>query len=732
MKINKPVAACAVWCLTVCAGVSAQPLPGGSLNPLTIPKYVTELIIPPVMPGTNNIAGADLEIALRQFRQQVLPPPLPQTTLWGYGNPNAPTSFNNPSYTVEVKKGIPTTVLWRNDLVLDPAVCRLSPGSSACSYLPHLTAVDQTLHWANPPQICRDGPRRTDCRGNSPARYIGPVPMVTHVHGAEVGAESDGYPEAWWLPAASNIPAGYATEGTFYADITDPTGASPLYRGQGAALFSYPNDQPSTTLWYHDHTLGMTRNNVYLAAAGFYLIRDPLNPGGETGLVSGTLPGPAPSIADDPLALNTVASPVRAKIREIPVAIQDRAFNANGSLWYPNHRSFFEGVTQAQLRIPLLPNRRSDISPIWNPEAFFNTFTVNGRTWPKLEVAPERYRFRLLNACDSRFLNLAMYVVDPVTNQITTQQVPFYQIGAEQSLLPKVVRILEGETVVLPGDGTEPPQNPDPINAPRGLLMGPAERADVIVDFTGLANGTQVRVINTGPDAPFGGFPVIPADPSTTGQVMQFVVNAALAKPVDPSTPPRGLVLSKPEPLNAPFTVNRDVALLEEASALICATVDPRGNIVQVTGVPPNCPAGSLPFAPKAAVLGNMVNGLGVVQLWDDPIQQNPTRGAVEQWSVWNLSIDAHPIHIHQVKVELVGRETIVGGLQRPAEPTEAGWKDTVIAHPGEITRVKMRFDLPGLYVWHCHILSHEDNEMMVPFCVGTAGTDCPAELFPL
>jgi FtsP/CotA-like multicopper oxidase with cupredoxin domain len=131
-------------------------------------------------------------------------------------------------------------------------------------------------------------------------------------------------------------------------------------------------------------------------------------------------------------------------------------------------------------------------------------------------------------------------------------------------------------------------------------------------------------------------------------------------------------------------------------------------------------------------VLGVNGSGGGEVQLWDDPIAQNPALGAIEQWDMWNWSADAHPIHLHLVKFEVVNREVIGSGVPRPAEPWEAGWKDTVIAYPGEVTRVKALFDIPGLYVWHCHILSHEDNEMMVPYCVGTPGVDCPAELFPL
>jgi FtsP/CotA-like multicopper oxidase with cupredoxin domain len=223
---------------------------------------------------------------------------------------------------------------------------------------------------------------------------------------------------------------------------------------------------------------------------------------------------------------------------------------------------------------------------------------------------------------------------------------------------------------------------------------------------------------------------------------MMFRVNSALVPidqatglpRIDPSTPAPMLVLDAnpggvPKLSASGFT--QDLALLEEESALICVNIDPvTGVIDQVVGsVPPDCAGGGVPFGPKAAVLGVKGSGGGEVQLWDDPIAQNPGVNDIETWEMWNWSADAHPIHLHLVKFEVVDRE-VIGGAVRLPEPWEAGWKDTVIAYPGEITRVKAKFDVPGLYVWHCHILSHEDNEMMVPYCVGEADIDCPAELF--
>jgi hypothetical protein len=172
----------------------------------------------------------------------------------------------------------------------------------------------------------------------------------------------------------------------------------------------------------------------------------------------------------------------------------------------------------------------------------------------------------------------------------------------------------------------------------------------------------------------------------------------------------------------------RDLALLEEESARLCVTIDAITGVITLdpNSEPPLCDPvlGSVPFGPSAAILG--VNGgttTPIGQGWDDNITQDPLLDAVETWELWNWSADAHPIHLHLVKFEVVNRE-IIGGAVRPAEPWEAGWKDTVIAYPGEVTRVKALFDVAGLYVWHCHILSHEDTEMRVPYCVGDTQPD--------
>jgi bilirubin oxidase len=608
------------------------------LNPTTIPKYVTDLVIPPVMPPLAAAGEQALDeylISVRQFRQQILPPGYPPTTIWSYGSPTHGNTFSYPAYTVEAKVDRPVRITWANELV-----------DEFGDFLPHLLPVDPTLHWANPGggTINRDHrPTFT----STPGPYTGPVPFVTHLHGAHTSAENDGYPEAWYLPAARNIPEGYASVGSYHDEFQETYTrkyAAAKWK-PGTATFHYGNDQRATTLWYHDHTLGMTRLNVYAGPVGLYLLR-----GGESDLPAGVLPGPAPALNDLP----------GTRYYELPLIIQDRSFNDDGSLFYPSQPAI-DGFTG-----PYVPE--SDVPPIFTHAYNADTIVVNGGTWPLFKVEPRRYRLRLVNACNSRFLILRI-AGNPTARPAATA-VPIWQIGSDGGFLPQPVRH-------------------------ESLRVAPGERADLVVDFTGLTGGTELYLVNEGPDDHYaGGVPGTEfqsANPATTGQVLKFVVGPLILQ--DTSTPPGQLQLPAFAPLGAErgtrrFTLN-----------VLRSTVAPAAGAIAHLG-------------------GTALDEAGQRELlrWEDPIRENPDLGATEIWEFHNLTPDAHPIHIHQVQFQVLGRGR---DGQQPPDSSESGYKDIVVTLPGHITRVKVRFDVAGHSTWHCHVLEHEDNEMMRPFFVG-------------
>jgi FtsP/CotA-like multicopper oxidase with cupredoxin domain len=606
--------------------------PPGRLDPASIPKFVTPLVIPPPMPAAAIPVGAPTplpdayyEVEAVQFPQQVLPAPLPMTTVWGYGKVGDPATRHSPGFTFEVQRDEVVRVKWVNGLVDDGG-----------RYRPHLFAVDDTLHWANPSGAM-------DMTG---VPYTGPVPIVTHVHGAHVADHSDGNPDAWYLPAAADLPPGYALQGPF--------GAFGIADGPGFALFQYTNDQPAATLWYHDHALGITRLNVMAGLAGFWLVRDPAE-----ALVQ--LPGGA---------------------QELPLAIQDRTFLEDGSLHYPKARAEFDGFEG-----PYMPTPGAMAPPIWNPEFFGDAMMVNGRTWPYHEVERLPHRLRLLNGCNARFLKLRL-------SDGAGGWLPFQQVGSDQGLLPAAVTTEE-------------------------VLLGPGERADVLVDFSGLAVGARVTLVNVGPDEPYKGPAewLPPADPATTGLVMEFRVIAAVA------TPP-AIALA-----NLPATPPPDPTGLTERELTLNEIMDMEADV------------------PVAAELGTATDG---PLAWVEAATETPALGATEIWRVVNLTADAHPIHLHLVRFQVLDRTPLdvdayraayeahlavpgvwpapdaaafvpggaFGAVHEGVLEEEKGWKDTVLANPGEVTRLVATFDLAGTYVWHCHILEHEDNEMMRPLVV--------------
>ena len=508
-----------------------------------------------------------------------------------------------------------------------------------------------------------------------------PVPLVPHLHGGEVQSTSDGHPEAWFTSASSGLFGTEFSTNDIYQSTSTP----------GEAVFNYPNEQPPTTLWYHDHALGITRINVLSGLAGFYLLRDYPNDPVEQALV-----------ASAPAGYNTPET-YRQKY-DMPLVIQDRTFRIDGSFFFDT--------------LGVNPN----IHPYWTPEFFGNTIMVNGLVWPNMDVDLGVYRLRILDGSNARFYTLSFVAKNKI--------LPFDVIGSDGGYLQQ------------------------PAIGLKEITIGPGERIDILVDFSGLKPGDTVLLKNTA-SAPFKG-PAgggTPADPQTVGQIMQFRV------PLTPTAGPSPITYAAITPFNPTLPVGAFPTLL--ASTLPTNTNPRILTLVEVMGA--------------GGPLEVLLDG----QKWMNPVSENPTLGSTEEWVIVNPTADTHPIHLHLVQFQLVSRQPFRAGpylrdwmknngmapltatpvwpgsgtsgltklapyLQKTAVvpgpgvfTTEQGWKDTIQVNPGEVTTIRIRFapidqTIPNTpypfdattdtlgpgYVWHCHILDHEDNEMMRPYMV--------------
>lgn len=594
------------------------------LNANLIPKYTSQLPIPYIFspqiikdPDTNCVIYHNYVITVSRFYQQMLPLGYPETELFGYGGTVESKNMcckhicnitSVPGPIIQATKDIPVNIKWINNL-----------------YGNHPLPVDPTIHWADPNNIGIIDPNEVPPFPPGVAQAQNPIPIVTHIHGAEISSVFDGHPEAWF---------------TSNEDKIGPTFTS--------STSQCLNKQPSTNLWYHDHTLGITRLNVYCGLYGPYIINDSNN------------------ILDDPGKI------LPSSEYDIPLVIKDYTFNDDGSLWFP---------TEGDL---------PQVHPYWLPEFFGDTNVVNGKVWPNLDVDRRVYRFRVLNGANARFYNLFF-----------SNNMEFIQIGTDGGYLPKPAPLTE-------------------------LLIGPGERADILVDFSNLEPGTKI-ILQNNARAPYpngeGNF-----DPKTTGKIMRFtVMNTCKSRHKE-----------LPEKLNEIPVLNPDA---------------PNRTLVLVEAMLDESPTGIF------------LNG----QRYSAPVSEMPLVGSTEEWQIVNLTGDAHPIHLHLVQFLIKNRQSIdadlysadwmelngmpplseptevlpidtyLNGPAIPPPPNEAGWKDTAVVLPGQVMRLTIRFApqyvneedvMPGVnlfpfspcigpgYVWHCHILDHEDNEMMRPYMV--------------
>ncbi|MGM9470452.1 multicopper oxidase family protein [Pseudarthrobacter sp. YS3] len=497
--------------------------------------------------------------------------------------------------------------------------------------------------------------------------YLGPVILARRGTPFTLTVHND----LRWHPLASAIDPGLVPPGSNDAEY--PRTSTHLHGGNTrpgsdghpelvfypgrSFTYSYDNNQDAAGLWYHDHALGITRLNVYAGLAGGYVLRDTLGSGIDTG--DGTyLPSPP---------------------YEVPLVVQDRMFNPDGTFAYPPN---------AELTL-------SDGTPRpWAPEFFGDVATVNGKCWPNLDVARGKYRFRVYNGSDARFYNFKFVVAG--------NALEFAQIGTDGGLLDAPVRLNK-------------------------LVLGPGERADIVVDFAGLPAGSRVALTNNA-RTPFPDGPVaVQQDGMPLPEIMQFTVQSHSG-------------------YTAPLPARLRAEPLTRLAALPTAATRPM-TMVEVLN-----PAG----VPVMALLNN--------RSYSSPEVTVVQGDTLEQWELINTTEDAHPIHLHFTQFQVLNRQRFrvedyleetgyidpASGLVTPGRgaavpvapflmgrPTpppahERGWKDTVVAMPGEVTRIRVPFgagaaggapvaigsSFKGEYVWHCHILEHEDNDMMQRYVI--------------
>lgn len=331
---------------------------------------------------------------------------------------------------------------------------------------------------------------------------------------------------------------------------------------------------------------------------------------------------------------------------EIPLLLQDRTLDDSGQLVYS----------------PTFDDGQRPPPHCWAPELFGDLPVVNGAIYPYLQVEPRRYRLRLLNGANSRFFNLFFNLAKLPTD--IPSLVTFHQIGTDGGFLPKPVELNK-------------------------LLLAPAERADLIVDFSGL-EGKTVTLSNNA-TAPFPGWDLLKPMHLALYELMQFRVTLPLSSNANPLSTPLPHPLPKLD--EAESIATRDFVLTEG--------MDSQGRS-----------------------LGMQINGKG----YDAPVTEIVKLDSIEKWRFINNTEDAHPMHLHLVQFQILRRQgfnpvalrsgavELVGMPRLPAS-NEAGWKDTAVVNPREVLTIIVRFEgYTGRYVFHCHMLEHEDNDMMRPF----------------
>lgn len=745
------------------------------MDPNTIPKFVNQMPRLPVYApkliknSSGKLVRKEFTVRIAKFAEQQLPPGFPATPLFGYGGDTITPSGvvfqrTSPGPTFEQTRFVPALIKYRNELVGE-----------------HPLPVDPTLDWANPNNFPKPTPPFLPFPPGY-AEAQSPIVHTTHTHGIEVAPEFDGTPDTWftnnnivgpefvskdyvqpssnqsaafwyhdhafgvtrldvgfglsgfsllrdpanpldkvgnadilgfedpydWTTTVSGIPVGIDsrhTQGRFsvsvkaknYVPLNGPKFELTSSLGSNLRLdFFLPSQQPNpwwlgaVQLYVNCPSKGV--NNAFVGQVE--LTGKPLNRFSTlTFPVSSGIRSAVGSSCSDfsvSLAINvpynatgtylvdnlrgvtiTPTSPLPQGEFEVPMILQDRTFRTDGTVWYPT------------------VGRNPDVNPYWELTVDGNTNLVNGKVWPNFDVKRHAYRIRLLNSSNQRFYRLRF-----------SNGMSFKVIGSDGGYLEQAATVNE-------------------------FQIGVTERVDFIVDFSQFPAGTQIVLQNTEQHFPPIGEPV---DPNTDGTVMRFTVQGG------PAVPPKAL----PAVLN---TIPELVPDRPTRTLIQNVESDDEGRILQAE-----------------------LDG----QLFHELTTELPTIGATEDWQFVNLTPLTHNKHVHLIQFLVVERQNIDADayladwiaangnppfdhptiklpvepylLGEPEEPfpEESGWKDTVRTPAGQVTRIRIRFAIQapiqsstlgintfpidavgGIgFIWHCHLLEHEDNEMMRPMTV--------------
>ena len=702
------------------------PLPASA-----IPQFAQDL--PDLLASDNLIVDdgvTQIQLEMRQQVVNVLPPGAVAgytgTRVWSYLKPGqeSRTSYLGP--VIIATRGQPTEIKFTN---------LLGDASSALDAYKYST--DQTLHWADPLGTPGQENMWNHMAAPPPVgsvgaeNYLGSIPACPHLHGGYVPPVLDGGPDSWFTSDSQHVGHSFYSKGW---QLGDPP--------QNFCIYRYPNDQEEALIWFHDHTLGATRLNVYCGLAGGYLLVDPANH-----------PNNLPEL--------------------LPLVFQDRMFDTAGELFFPADSA--GGVLWA-----LNPEH-----PYWVPEFIGDVICVNGKAWPRKVVAPKRYTFLCINGSNARSYELSF--IDPVSKNFGP---PLWIIGTDGGYLatPPVkvnpAAATNNKQVMMPGERYWIIVD---FNGYQAGVVGP----------NGAAYSGKWILKNTA-KAPYPGG----ASPmgSTTDRMMQFIVQGT---PVTDTSfnPALGVPVRKNSLIrltSATATVTRQLTLNEIELEPSIATDPVTGNTVAYPGGPEEILVNNTKWD------GQRITGVLESGMYDmipipgftldhqgvNYLSEIPDEGTTEIWEIVNTTADAHPIHTHLAQFQVLSRQnyntnkyekayaasfpkgydyTLKGtvgpgvfipafgppldyatgnpralggnpditpylqGSVMPPLPQESGWKDTVMMLPGQVTRFIIRWALQdvldgvhapfpfdprangGGYVWHCHIVDHEDNEMMRP-----------------